>query len=97
MNDKHQIISILQQAKSSLQKRYGFKSLALFGSYSPNTAGEGEGTIDLMVEFSEPVGMRFIDLEDELEKILHHKVSLVASKSLNAKYYKTLKPDMIYI
>ncbi len=97
MIDTPQIIATLQQAKASLQKRYGFKSLAIFGSYSLNNAAEGKGAIEVMVEFSEPVGMRFIDLEDELEKILHHKVDLVARKSLQPKYFKVLKQDMIYI
>ncbi len=93
----HQIIATLQQAKASLKKKYGFKSLAIFGSYSLNKTGEGEGAIEVMVEFSEPVGMRFIDLEEELEQILDHKVDLVARKSLESKYFKVLKQDMIYI
>lgn len=97
MIDTPQIIATLQQAKASLQKRYGFKSLALFGSYSPNTTADGEGAIEVMVEFSESVGMRIIDLEDELEKILNHKVDLVARKSLQPKYFKVLKQDMLYI
>jgi predicted nucleotidyltransferase len=37
MVDNKYIISILQQAKSSLQENYGIRSLALFGSYSRNT------------------------------------------------------------
>lgn len=97
MIDKSQIVEKLQLAKSSLQKRYGFKSLALFGSHSSDTPTEDGEAIEVMVEFSDQVGMRIIDLEDELEKILDHKVDLVSRKSLNPKYFKTLKPDMIYI
>ncbi len=72
MIDSKHIINILQQAKPSLQKNYGVQSLALFGSYSRNTAVTGKSDIDVMVEFSEPIGIRFIDLADELEKILKH-------------------------
>ncbi len=97
MIDKSQIVEKLQLAKSSLQKRYGFKSLALFGSHTSDTTGGNDEAIEVMVEFSDQVGMRIIDLEDELQKILGHKVDLVARKSLNPKYFKTLKPDMIYI
>ncbi len=95
--DPEQIIAILQEAKPSLQKKYGFKTLALFGSYSSKTNEEGKDDIEVMVEFAEPVGMNFIDLADELEKILNHKVDLVARKSLEPKYFKTLRQDMIYI
>ncbi len=97
MIDTPQIIEALQQAKGSLQKSYGFKSLALFGSNGNNADVQDEGAIDIMVEFSDAVGMRFIDLEEDLEKILNHKVNLVARKSLSPKYFKTLKRDMIYI
>ncbi len=97
MIDKQEIIETLQRAKSSLQKRYGFKSLALFGSYSSSDTVEGDNAIEVMVEFAEPVGMRIIDLEDELVKILDHKVDLVARKSLKPKYFKALKQDMVYI
>ncbi len=93
----YQIIATLQQAKASLHKKYGLKSLAIFGSYSINNAVEGKGAIEIMVEFSGPVGMRFMDLEEELEQILDHKVDLVARKSLESKYFKVLKQDMIYI
>ena len=77
MIDSKHIINILQQAKPSLQKNYGVKSIALFGSYSRNTAVSGKSDIDVMVEFSEPVGTRFIDLAYELEEILKHKVYLI--------------------
>ncbi len=65
---------MLQEAKPHLQESYGFIPLALFGSYSRNTAVPGEGDIDVMVDFSEPIGTSFIDLADELEDILKHKV-----------------------
>ena len=96
MIDTPRIIALLQDAKPSLQKRYGFKSLALFGSPSHSGASSGD-TIELLVELSEQVGMRFFDLEEELTKILGHKVELVARKSLERKYFKTLKPDLVYI
>ena len=97
MIDTPQIISTLQQSRASLQKRDGFKSLATFGSYSINNFVEDKGAIEVMAEFSGPVGMPFIDLEEELAKILDHKEDLVACKCLQPKYFKVLKHDMIYI
>jgi len=97
MFDKDQIISILLQAKPSLQKSYGIKSLALFGSYSRNTAVAGKSDIDVMVEFSEPIGIRFIDLADELEQILKHKVDLVSRNGIRPKYFNVIEPELIYV
>jgi predicted nucleotidyltransferase len=97
MIDKMSIISVLKEAKPSLQKSYGFTSLVLFGSYSRNTAVSGESDIDVMVEFSEPIGIRFMDLADELGEILKHKVDLVSRKAIKPKYCKVIEPDLIYV
>ena len=96
MIDNKHIISILQEAKPALQKNYGFTSLALFGSYSRNTAIAGKSDIDVMVEFPEPIGIRFIDLADELEDILKQKVDLVSRKAIKPKYFERIKHDLIY-
>ena len=97
MIDHKHILSILQEAKPALQKSYGFTSLALFGSYSRNSAIEGKSDIDVMVEFSEPIGIRFIDLADELEQILQQKVDLVSRKAIKPKYFEVIEPDLIYV
>jgi len=97
MIDSKHIINILQQAKPSLQKNYGIKSLALFGSYSRNTAVSGKSDIDVMVEFSQPIGIRFIDLADELELILKNKVDLVSRNGIKPKYFNVIEPDLIYV
>ncbi len=97
MIDNKHIISILQAAKPSLQKSYGIKSIALFGSYSRNTAVPNKSDKDVMVEFSEPIGIRFIDLADELERILKYKVDLVSRKAIKPKYFKVIEPDLIYV
>jgi predicted nucleotidyltransferase len=80
-----------------LQKSYGFTSLALFGSYSPNTAIPGKSDIDVVVESSESIGMRFIELADELENILKQKVDLVSRMAIKPKYFKGIEPDLIYV
>ncbi|MGH2649176.1 MAG: nucleotidyltransferase family protein [Ginsengibacter sp.] len=97
MIDRKHIISILKQAKPGLQKSYGFTSLALFGSYSRNAAIPGQSDIDVMVEFAQPAGIRFIDLADELEEILKQKVDLVSRKAIKPKYFEVIEPDLIYV
>ena len=97
MIDSKKIISILREAKPALQKSYGFTSLALFGSYSRNTAIAGKSDIDVMVEFPEPIGIRFIDLADELEEILKQKVDLISRKAIKPKYFMVIEQDLIYV
>ena len=65
MADKQYILSILKNAKSQLQEKYGLKEIALFGSYSRGTHLNNTSDVDVMVEFNRPIGIAFIDLADD--------------------------------
>ncbi len=96
MDNRQKILSTLRKAKPELEKKYCVKTLALFGSYSRNEAVP-ESDIDVMVEFTKPIGIRFIDLADELEEILLHKVDLVSRKAIKPKYFLHIEPQLIYV
>jgi predicted nucleotidyltransferase len=87
MLNQSQIISSLQNALPLLQKKYPITKLALFGSYARNEQND-ESDIDIMVEFSRPVGMEFIDLSFELEKLFDKKIDLVSRKGIKPKYFE---------
>jgi predicted nucleotidyltransferase len=97
MVNRQTILATLKQAKPSLQKKYGVKDIALFGSYSRNTAVAGKSDIDVMVAFSQPIGLAFVDLADELEKLLQTKVDLVSRNGIKPKYFTVIEPDLIYV
>ena len=73
------------------------KDLALFGSYSRNEAVTGNSDVDVMVDFSQPIGITFIDLADELEQLLQLKVDLVSRGGIKPKYFSVIEPDLIYV
>jgi predicted nucleotidyltransferase len=83
---KEDVIQILKNHKGDLIKNYPLKSLALFGSYARNEQTEASD-IDVMVEFSEPVGMEFIDRLLDLEKIFNRKIDLVSRKGIKPLYF----------
>lgn len=97
MADKQTILTILKTIKPSLEKKYGVKDLALFGSYSRNTAVSGKSDVDVMVDFSQPIGLAFVDLADELEQLLQLKVDLVSRGGIKPKYFSVIEPDLIYV
>jgi len=70
--------------------------MALFGSYARNDANDASD-VDILVEFSAPVGFEFIDLAMELEDILQTKVDLVSKKSLKAPLLPFIKKNLIYV
>ena|SRR5260221_5635737 len=97
MPDKQTILSILKRAKPLLSEKYGVKDLALFGSYSRNEALSGKSDVDVMVDFSQPIGLAFVDLADELEQLLQMKVDLVSRGGIKPKYFVVIEPDLIYV
>lgn len=90
------ILNRLQRSKEQLFQKYALKSMALFGSYARNEA-KGESDIDILVEFSKPVGFEFIDLAVELEEMLEHKVDLVSKKGIKPQMLLFIEKDLIYV
>lgn len=96
MKSLFEIKNTLEINKEHLYKSYPIKSMAIFGSYSRNEQND-KSDLDLLVEFDDKIGVRFIDLADELETQLKIKVDLVSKKGIKDKYYQVIKSDLIYV
>jgi len=90
------IKSNLSSHKKRLFNDYPIKSMAIFGSYSRSQQND-LSDLDILVEFSDKIGIRFIDLADELEKIVGCRVDLVSKKGVKDKYLKSIDSELIYV
>ncbi len=90
------IRKILQLHKSRLISTYGLKNIAIFGSYSRNQQNDASD-LDILVEFSRPVGIEFIDLAEELEVLLNIKVDLVSRNGVRPEYFQQIESDLNYV
>lgn len=88
------LLGKLRSAKPGLQAKYPIRSLALFGSVSRGEDGAGSD-VDVLVEFSGPVGMQFIRLAEELQALLGRKVDLVSRGGIKPGYYEAIREDLI--
>lgn len=79
-----------------LYEKYSIKSLAIFGSYARKEQND-QSDLDLMVEFKDKIGIRFIDLADDIEKIIGIKVDLVSKRGIKEKYLQAIHSDLIYV
>jgi predicted nucleotidyltransferase len=86
----------LRQVKSKLTEKYHVNSIGLFGSIV-RTDFTPESDIDIVVDFSQPIGIEFIDLANELEKLLGRKVDLVSRAGIRPQYYQAIEPDILYV
>lgn len=96
MKTLQEIKNTLSNHKERLFDDYPIKSMAIYGSYSRKEQNENSD-LDIIVEFSDRIGIRFIDLADDLEKIVGFNVDLVSRKGIKDKYLKAIDSDLIYV
>ena len=79
-----------------LQEKYSISELALFGSYSRDEQ-TGSSDIDIMVDFSKPIGIEYLDLVYQIKEAFEDvQVEVVAKNAIKKKYYDRLKKDLLY-
>ncbi len=96
MKSLNEIKSNLTSHKQELCSEYPIQSIAIFGSYARREQTENSD-LDIMVEFNDKIGIRFIDLAEEIEKITGLKVDLVSRKGIKNKYFNSISTDLIYV
>ncbi len=96
MQQAQQILEKLKNVKTSLKRRYGVTEVALFGSYSRGEAKQ-DSYIELLVTFDKAPGLRFTDLEEELEELLNKKVDVTMRKGIEQQYYKSIRKELLYV
>jgi len=90
------IRTALSNHRNRLFQEYPIKSMAIFGSYSRGENTD-ESDLDVLVEFDGSIGIRFIDLAEEIEEIVGLKVDLVSRNGIKDGYLKAINPDLIYV
>ena len=96
MHSFDQIKAMLSATKNELAERFRVSEIAVFGSYARNEQTP-ESDIDILVEFSSPVGIEFIDLGDYLEQVLDLRVDLVSRKGIKPTYFRQIESDLKYV
>jgi uncharacterized protein len=90
------ITNILHEKKPYLEKKYNVSRIGIFGSYARGESG-ADSDIDILVEFSSPIGLDFVTLADELENMLRHKVDLVPANAVKPKMMAHIREDIVYV
>lgn len=96
MNNLEEIKKTLLRNKFYLIEKFNIDEIAVFGSYSRGDENS-ESDIDIMVSFKKPIGLEFVDLSIELEKILNHKIDLVSKNAIKPRMMKKISDELIYV
>ena len=94
---RQDILASLKKLKGEAAKEYSVKTIGVFGSVARNEQ-TGKSDIDLLVEFSKPVGfVTFMRLENFLSERLGKQVDLVTSDSLKPVIRQDVLAEVIYV
>ena len=96
MKDLGYVKKILSDQKPILVDRFKVKEVGIFGSYARREQRE-LSDIDILVEFSEPVGWEFVDLLEYLEEMLGLKVDLATPNALRPQFKNKILREVAYV
>ena len=96
MSELSSIKQILTQLKPELTQKYFVNSIGLFGSIVRDDFTD-KSDVDIIVDFSKPIGIEFIDLADYIESKLSKKVDLVSRNGIKPKYFQQIQSEIIYV
>lgn len=89
-----EILATLREQRAILGRRYPIRRLALFGSWARGEARD-DSDVDILVEVDPSIGLRFVDLGDELEKALGRRVDLVSRRAIKPSLWTRIEPELI--
>ncbi len=100
MTTRDEVIRILRENREHLASKFGVEKIALFGSVSTGKSAS-DSDIDLVVEFSRPVGFLFMELAEYLESLLGAKVDLLTPAGIDgirvSGVAETIRENLVYV
>lgn len=96
MKTLKEIKKILGEKKPYLKRKYNVRFLGIFGSFA-RSEETPVSDVDILVDFDKPIGLEFVDLAEELEKILETDVDLVSKDGGKSSYLEEIESDLVYV
>ncbi len=93
---KNEILNVLKYLKPILSQKYHVLRIGLFGSFAVDNFHENSD-IDIIIDFEQPIGWEFFDVQDLLSKHLNRKIDLVSGKALKAQLKDKIMKQVIFV
>ena len=100
MLTQEKILELLRNESSSLRDSFGVKRIGLFGSFAKKTQRH-DSDVDIYVEFEKPIGFRFMEFAEYMERLFNRKVDIVTFAGLRSIRIEDVARDierhMLYV
>jgi uncharacterized protein len=98
--DKNKIIQLISSCYDVLAKEYAVSKIGIFGSAVKGTMTE-HSDLDIYVEFSHPIGFKFIEFAEYLEDLFGRKVDVLTKEGIKSirvkKIAQEIERSVIYV
>ena len=95
--NRRELLEFLERHKPELERRFGVRDLALFGSTARDEATE-KSDIDILVRFDGPAtSARYFGVQFYLEDLLGRRVNLVTDKALRPELRPHVEREAIHV
>jgi len=88
------IIDTLRRHKAEIVQQYPVRRMAVFGSLARGDH-DAQSDIDILVDVDPSIGLRFVNLADSLQDMLHCKVDLVSIRGIKPSLLKSIEAESI--
>ncbi len=95
VSKRNQVVTKIKSNRRAL-KRYGVKSLALFGSTARDKMRK-KSDVDVLVQFDKSTWKNYIGLKFYLEDLLGREVDLVTPKAIKPATKPSIDKDLFYV
>ena len=100
MMTRENVIEILRKELPYFVSQYGVKKIGLFGSYAKGTPAKGSD-VDILVEFEKPIGLKFIEFAEYVEKLLGSKTDILTPAGVDGirikKVAENIRSSIVYV
>jgi uncharacterized protein len=96
MTDLISIKNSLTALKPEMEQRFFVNSIGLFGSVVRDDF-KVSSDVDIIVDFTRPVGIEFVDLANFIESKLNKKIDLVSRNGVKKKYFEQIESQIVYV
>lgn len=84
---------ILRREFPYLRDNFGVGRIGLFGSFAKGEQRE-DSDIDILIEFEKPIGLKFVELAEYLEKVLGRQVGVLTPAGIKGIRIKKIAQEI---
>lgn len=98
--EKNEIIHLIKENYHILTSEFGVSRIGIFGSAARGTMHE-DSDLDIVVEFSRPIGFKFIHFIEYLENLFGKKVDVITKDGIEnirvKEVARNIERNLIYV